>query len=152
VFIAFYNMLNIIRGAFLCIGGPALVWYVTPTEEEIFKVRFLLATCACRSSFLQFVQRYSPDLQKKALAGREQRQKDFDAFVGQLKEASRSDKPSKHLRLFSEVWLLTVAVWTVQKEMDAKRSEEEQQIRRDERDAYAAESRRRQAEIRASTQ
>jgi hypothetical protein len=34
--------------------------------------------------------------------------------------------------------------------MDAKRSEEEQQIRREERDAYAAESRRRQAEIRAS--
>ena len=49
------------------------------------------------------MQRYSPELQKKALAGREQRQKDFDAFVGQLKEASRSDKPSKcsfcsHLR------------------------------------------------------
>ncbi|CAG5155631.1 uncharacterized protein ALTATR162_LOCUS3756 [Alternaria atra] len=102
-------------GAFLCIGGPALVWYVTPTEEEIFK-------------------RYSPELQKKALAGREQRQKDFDAFVGQLKEAARSDKP----------------IWAAQKEMDAKRSEEEQQIRREERDAYAAESRRRQAEIRAS--
>ncbi|EFQ85442.1 hypothetical protein CFE70_003519 [Pyrenophora teres f. teres 0-1] len=98
-------------GAILCIGGPALVMWVTPTEEEIFK-------------------RYSPELQKKALAGREQRQKDFDAFVGQLKEAARSDKP----------------IWTAQKEIDAKRSEEEQQARRDERDAYAAESRRRQAE------
>ena len=42
------------------------------------------------------MQRYSPELQKKALAGREQRQKDFDAFVGQLKEASRSDKPSQY--------------------------------------------------------
>ncbi|EDU48633.1 cbp4 domain-containing protein [Pyrenophora tritici-repentis] len=104
-------------GAILCIGGPALVMWVTPTEEEIFK-------------------RYSPELQKKALAGREQRQKDFDAFVGQLKEAARSDKP----------------IWTAQKEIDAKRSEEEQQTRRDERDAYAAEGRRRQAEIRASTQ
>ncbi|USP80901.1 Assembly factor CBP4 [Curvularia clavata] len=104
-------------GAFLCIGGPALVWYVTPTEEEIFK-------------------RYSPELQKKALEGREQRQKDFDAFVGQLKEASRSNKP----------------IWTAQKEMDAKRSAAEQQARRDERDAYAAESRRRQAEIRASAE
>ncbi|KAI5375475.1 hypothetical protein AA0117_g11175 [Alternaria alternata] len=102
-------------GAILVIGGPALVWYVTPTEEEIFK-------------------RYSPELQKKALAGREQRQKDFDAFVGQLKEASRSDKP----------------IWAAQKEMDAKRSEAEQQLRREERDAYAAESRRRQAEIRES--
>ncbi|KAI4605405.1 assembly factor cbp4 [Alternaria ethzedia] len=104
-------------GGILCIGGPALVMWVTPTEEEIFK-------------------RYSPELQKKALAGREQRQKDFDAFVGQLKEASRSDKP----------------IWAAQKEMDAKRSETEQQIRREERDAYAAEGRRRQAEIRASTQ
>ncbi|KAL6703309.1 Assembly factor cbp4 [Coniothyrium glycines] len=104
-------------GAILCIGGPALVWYVTPTEEEIFK-------------------RYNPELQKKALAGREQRQKDFDAFVGQLKEASRSDKP----------------IWIAQKEMDAKRSDEEQQKRREERDAYAAEGRKRQAEIRASTQ
>ncbi|XP_014560316.1 hypothetical protein COCVIDRAFT_34537 [Bipolaris victoriae FI3] len=104
-------------GAVLCVGGPALVWYVTPTEEEIFK-------------------RYNPELQKKALAGREQRQKEFDAFVGQLKEAARSDKP----------------IWTAQKEMDAKRSEAEQQARREERDAYAAESRRRQAEIRASAE
>jgi hypothetical protein len=45
-----------------------------------------------------------------------------------------------------------MTVWTAQKEMDAKRSTEEQQIRREERDAYAAEGRRRQAEIRASTQ
>jgi DNA excision repair protein ERCC-4 len=51
-----------------------------------------------------------------------------------------------------EFSILTTTVWTAQKEMDAKRSEQEQQIRRDERDAYAAESRRRQAEIRASTQ
>lgn len=27
------------RGGVLCIGGPALVWYVTPTPEELFKVR-----------------------------------------------------------------------------------------------------------------
>lgn len=26
------------RGSILCIGGPALVYYVTPTEEELFKV------------------------------------------------------------------------------------------------------------------
>ncbi|KAF2036385.1 hypothetical protein EK21DRAFT_106486 [Setomelanomma holmii] len=104
-------------GAILCIGGPALVMWVTPTEEEIFK-------------------KYSPELQKKALARREQTQQDFDNFTKQLKEASRSDKP----------------IWVAQKEMDAKRSESEQQARREERDAYAAESRRRQAEIRASTQ
>ncbi|KAJ4369030.1 Assembly factor cbp4 [Neocucurbitaria cava] len=91
--------------------------WVTPTEEEIFK-------------------KYSPELQKRALAGREQRQKDYDAFVAQLKEASRSDKP----------------IWLAQKEMDAKRSAEAQQIRREEQDAYVAEERRRQAEVRASTQ
>ncbi|KAF1852070.1 uncharacterized protein K460DRAFT_299791 [Cucurbitaria berberidis CBS 394.84] len=107
----------ITAGAVLCIGGPALVMWVTPSEEEIFK-------------------RYNPDLQKKALAGREQRQKDFDAFVGQLKEASRSDKP----------------IWIAQKEMDAKRSAVEQQARMEEREAFAAETRRRQAEIRASAQ
>ncbi|KAF2447314.1 CBP4-domain-containing protein [Karstenula rhodostoma CBS 690.94] len=61
-------------GAALCIGGPALVWYVTPTEEEIFK-------------------KYNPDLQKRALAQRETRQQEFDDFVTHLKEAARSDKP-----------------------------------------------------------
>ena len=30
--------LTIARGVVLCIGGPALVYYVTPTEEELFKV------------------------------------------------------------------------------------------------------------------
>ena len=40
-------------------------------------------------------QAYSPELQKKALANREQRQKDFDGFVNQLKDLSKSEKPSK---------------------------------------------------------
>ncbi|KAF9738104.1 assembly factor cbp4 [Paraphaeosphaeria minitans] len=61
-------------GAALIIGGPALVWYVSPTEEEIFK-------------------KYNPDLQKRALAQRESRQQDFDDFVTHLKEAAKSDKP-----------------------------------------------------------
>ncbi|KAF1963189.1 CBP4-domain-containing protein [Byssothecium circinans] len=103
-------------GAALCIGGPALVWYVTPTEEEIFK-------------------KYNPDLQKRALATRQQRQEEFDSFVGQLKEASRSDKP----------------IWTVQKEMDKKRSEDNAQRLRDERDSLAAEVEKRRAEVRSST-
>jgi hypothetical protein len=101
-------------------------------------------------------QRYSPELQKKALARREETQQGFDDFTRQLRELSKSDKPSKvpdistgHLHLFP---ILTTIVWIAQKEMDSKRSAEEQQIRRDERDAYAAESRRRQAEIRSSTQ
>lgn len=40
-------------------------------------------------------QKYNPDLQKRALAQRESRQQDFDDFVTHLKEAARSDKPSK---------------------------------------------------------
>ena len=35
-----------IRGALMCIGGPALVIYVTPTEEELFKVSHLSGTGA----------------------------------------------------------------------------------------------------------
>lgn len=58
----------------MCIGGPALVYYVSPTEEEIFL-------------------KYNPDLQKRSLENRFERQQDFDAFVGRLKEYSKSDKP-----------------------------------------------------------
>ncbi|KAI9852809.1 MAG: assembly factor cbp4 [Thelocarpon superellum] len=58
----------------MCIGGPALIYWVTPTEEELFK-------------------KYNPDLQKRSLANRQARQQDFDDFVGQLKEYSKSDKP-----------------------------------------------------------
>lgn len=69
--------------------------YVTPTEEEIFKVRchcHLLASRAVPHTH----QRYNPELQKKALARREQTQQEFEDFTRQLKEAARSDKPSKH--------------------------------------------------------
>ncbi|MCJ1297691.1 assembly factor cbp4 [Hypocenomyce scalaris] len=61
-------------GAVLCIGGPALIYYVTPTEEELFK-------------------RYNPELQKRSLANRQERQQDFDNFVGKMKEYSKSNKP-----------------------------------------------------------
>ncbi|MCJ1368670.1 assembly factor cbp4 [Acarospora aff. strigata] len=61
-------------GVVLCIGGPALVYYVTPTEEELFK-------------------RYNPELQKRSLENREGRQQDFNNFVNQLKEYSKSNKP-----------------------------------------------------------
>jgi hypothetical protein len=68
--------------------------WVTPSEEEIFKVsRSPRAIDASNAS-----QRYSPELQKKALASREQRQKDFDGFVHQLKDLSKSDKPSTSSR------------------------------------------------------
>jgi hypothetical protein len=53
-------------------------------------------------------QRYSPDLQKKALARREQTQQDFENFTRQLKEASKSDKPSKsHYRRWPDELLIT---------------------------------------------
>ncbi|KAI9670934.1 MAG: assembly factor cbp4 [Caeruleum heppii] len=64
----------IAAGGIMCIGGPALIYYVTPTEEELFK-------------------RYNPELQKRSLANRQGRQEDFDNFVGKLKEYAKSDKP-----------------------------------------------------------
>lgn len=70
--------------------------WVTPTEEEIFKVHQTLPRA--HGGLLTLVQKYSPDLQKKALARREQTQQDFDNFTRQLKEAARSDKPSKYCR------------------------------------------------------
>lgn len=50
---------------------------LTPSEEEI------------RS-------RYNPDLLKKSVEGREERQQEFDDFVTRLKEYSKSDKPSMY--------------------------------------------------------
>lgn len=59
----------------MCIGGPALVWWVSPTDEELFK-------------------KYNPELQKKSLARRYERQKEFDDFMTQVKADSKSSKPS----------------------------------------------------------
>jgi len=61
-------------GIVCCVGGPALMYYVTPTEGELFK-------------------RFSPELQKHNLENRERRQRDYEDFVGKLKEYSKSDKP-----------------------------------------------------------
>lgn len=61
----------------MCIGGPALIYYVTPTEEELF-------------------MRYNPELQRRSLERRKEKQEDFDQFVGRLKQYSKSDKPGKH--------------------------------------------------------
>ncbi|EEH33485.1 CBP4 domain-containing protein [Paracoccidioides lutzii Pb01] len=61
-------------GAVLCIGGPALVQYLRPTEEELFK-------------------RFNPELQKRNQETREKRQQDFDDFVMRLKTHAKSDKP-----------------------------------------------------------
>ncbi|KAL1304738.1 hypothetical protein AAFC00_003683 [Neodothiora populina] len=61
-------------GALLCIGGPYLVYYVTPTEEELF-------------------QRYNPDLQRRSLENRKEKQENFNDFVTSLKRHSKSDVP-----------------------------------------------------------
>ncbi|KAI0384343.1 CBP4-domain-containing protein [Hypomontagnella monticulosa] len=91
-------------GGAVCIGGPALVLWVQPTDEELFK-------------------RYNPDLQKKSLERRYEKQKDFDDFVTQLKEYSKSDKP----------------IWMVQEEAARKRKEE--MLRKDFLDAEEAKRR-----------
>ena len=38
-------------------------------------------------------QKYNPELQKRSLENREQKQQDFDNFVNKLKEYSKSEKP-----------------------------------------------------------
>lgn len=61
----------------MCIGGPALVIWVSPTEEELFK-------------------RYNPELQRRSLENRYQKQADFDNFVTKLKENSKGSQNSKN--------------------------------------------------------
>jgi hypothetical protein len=40
-------------------------------------------------------QKYNPDLQRKSLENRRQREEEWDAYVNKLKGYSRSDKNSK---------------------------------------------------------
>ncbi|CAK7245367.1 MAG: Assembly factor cbp4 [Sporothrix thermara] len=80
-------------GAFMCIGGPMLTVYVMPTDEELF-------------------QRYNPELQKRSLERREERQAEFNEWLQTLRRQSQSNKP----------------IWIVQEEearaaREAKKSE-----------------------------
>ncbi|KAG9685482.1 hypothetical protein KCU95_g10292, partial [Aureobasidium melanogenum] len=61
-------------GAILCIGGPYLIYYVTPSEEELF-------------------MRYNPELQRRSLENRKEKQENFNEWVAQLKKHSKSDLP-----------------------------------------------------------
>lgn len=63
-------------GSILCIGGPLLTMWLMPTEEELFL-------------------RYNPELQRRSLENRQQKQEDFDQFVRRLTEYNKSDKPSE---------------------------------------------------------
>ncbi|KAK4151336.1 hypothetical protein C8A00DRAFT_36036 [Chaetomidium leptoderma] len=76
-------------GAAICVGGPAFVRWVQPTDEELF-------------------QKYNPELQKRSLERRVERQQEFDDFVTRLKEYSKSDKP----------------IWTVQAEAEKERAKQ----------------------------
>ncbi|KAI1736288.1 CBP4-domain-containing protein [Xylaria scruposa] len=91
-------------GGGVCVGGPAFVMWIQPTDEELFK-------------------RYNPELQKKSLERRYEKQKDFDDFVTRLKEYSKSDKP----------------IWTVQEE--AARKYKEESLRQDFQNATDAKAR-----------
>lgn len=62
-------------GAVICVGGPAFVQYIRPTDEELF-------------------QRYNKDIQKQSLEEGPRRAKEFDDYVNRLKEWSKSDKSS----------------------------------------------------------
>ncbi|KAI2610467.1 CBP4-domain-containing protein [Hypoxylon sp. NC1633] len=84
----------LVVGGAVCVGGPALVMWVQPTDEELFK-------------------KYNPELQKKSLERRYEKQKDFDEFVTRLKEYSRSDKP----------------IWVAQEE--ALRKQKQESLRQD---------------------
>ncbi|CAK3985898.1 Assembly factor cbp4 [Lecanosticta acicola] len=90
-------------GAVMCIGGPALIYYVSPTEEELFL-------------------KYNPDLQRRSLANRQEKQEDFDRFVGRLKEYSKDDRP------IWTVWEKDIEARRkvgVQAELDRRKAEEE---------------------------
>ncbi|KAI9831522.1 MAG: assembly factor cbp4 [Phylliscum demangeonii] len=63
-----------ITAVVLCVGGPALVVWLSPTEEELFK-------------------RFNPELQKRNLERREERLEQYQDFLYKLKEYSKSDKP-----------------------------------------------------------
>ena len=105
---------------------------MTPTEAELFS-------------------RYNPDLQRRSLENRVGKQEDFNKFVAQLKEYSKSDKPSTSLGLTQEGVHISQdltglthlpTVWEVAAEEDARRKREgvesaEQQKRREFREAEA---------------
>jgi hypothetical protein len=62
-------------GILFCVGGPALVQYIRPSDEEL-------------------VKRYNPDLQKRSAEQGDRKAQEFDDYVQKLKEWSKSDKSS----------------------------------------------------------
>ncbi|KLJ11724.1 assembly factor CBP4 [Blastomyces silverae] len=68
------------------------------------------------------IQRFNPELQKRNLETREQRQKNFDTFVTQLKTHAKSDKSIWHAMKESEA--------TSQRQTDMRRKEELEEAER----------------------
>jgi hypothetical protein len=62
-------------GLLMVVGGPAMVEYIRPTDEELR-------------------ERYNPDLKKRSVEQGERRAQEFDDYVSKLKEWSKSDKSS----------------------------------------------------------
>lgn len=62
-------------GIALSIGGPALVQWIRPSDDEL-------------------VKRYSPELQKRSAEQGHRKAQEFDDYVTKLKEWSKSDKSS----------------------------------------------------------
>uniref|UniRef100_A0A0D2XGT3 Cytochrome b mRNA-processing protein 4 n=1 Tax=Fusarium oxysporum (strain Fo5176) TaxID=660025 RepID=A0A0D2XGT3_FUSOF len=87
-------------GAVVAVGGPAFTMWLTPTEEEL------------RS-------RYNPELRKKSLENREERQQEFDDFVTRLKEYSKSDKQEEERKRKAAA----AAAKASQKDADTRREE-----------------------------
>ncbi|KXT04326.1 hypothetical protein AC578_7977 [Pseudocercospora eumusae] len=104
-----------LAGGVMCFGGPALIYYVSPSEEELFL-------------------KYNPELQRRSLERRKEKQEDFDAFVRNLKRFSKSDKP----------------IWIVQEEEAARIRREGVQAEVDRRRVAAQEAEERKMEIRNS--
>jgi hypothetical protein len=79
---------------------------VQPTDEELF-------------------QKYNPELQKRSLERRFERQQEFDDFVTRLKEYSKSDKPSTSWIIRRNMHTANESlVWTVQAEAEKERAKQ----------------------------
>ncbi|KAL7796493.1 hypothetical protein V8C37DRAFT_400250 [Trichoderma ceciliae] len=93
----------LVGGTLISVGGPALTYWLVPTEEEL------------RS-------KYNPELLKRSIEGREERQQEFNEFVTRLKEYSKSDKP----------------IWTVIKEEEERKKKVELEATRLQKQEAAA--------------
>jgi DNA polymerase III alpha subunit (gram-positive type) len=112
----------------MAVGGPALVYYVTPSEEEIFK-------------------RYNPELQRRSLEGRVQRQEEFDHFVKHLKEYSKSDKHSKSRDQYQVQHAYNKTVWEASARAEEQRRELARQQKRAEQHAMVDEIRKQRQDM-----